>query len=220
MRAIRLAAAAAVFAAGCGPKDPGARVAPVADPEPPVPTAAPGDPVAPPAPHPIDEETRRLLFETPVQTLEGEPSSLGTYEGKALLVVNVASQCGLTPQYEGLQRLQQRFGERGFSVVGFPCNQFGGQEPGSAEEIRTFCDVNYGVTFPLFEKVEVNGDERHPIYRALTAIPDPEGEVGDIQWNFEKFVISADGARVTRFRPRTDPEDPQLLAAIEAALPQ
>jgi glutathione peroxidase len=220
MRAILLAAAAAVvFAAACGSKDPRAGVAPIAEPEPPAPTAAPADPVAPPAPHPIDEETRRLLFETPVATLDGEPSSLGAYEGKALLVVNVASKCGLTPQYEGLQRLQQRFEPRGFSVVGFPCNQFGGQEPGTAEEIRTFCDMNYGVTFPLFEKIEVNGDERHPIYRVLTAIPDTEGEVGDIQWNFEKFLISADGAQVTRFRPRTDPEDPQVLAAIEAALP-
>jgi glutathione peroxidase len=153
-----------------------------------------------------------------VASLEGEPSSLGAHEGKALLVVNVASKCGLTAQYEGLQRLQQRFGPRGFTVVGFPCNQFGGQEPGTAEEIRTFCDANYGVTFPLFEKIEVNGDERHPIYRVLTAIPDPEGETGDIQWNFEKFVISADGAQVTRFRPSTDPEDPKVLAAIEAAL--
>ena len=158
------------------------------------------------------------LHDIPVNSLTGQPASLGDLAGKTVLVVNVASKCGLTPQYEGLERLQERYGDRGFSVVGFPCNQFGGQEPGSAEEISTFCSVNYGVTFPMFEKIEVNGPERHPIYTELTAVPDAEGEAGDIQWNFEKFLIGRDGAVLGRFRPRTDPEDPALTAAIESDL--
>ena len=158
------------------------------------------------------------LFDAPVNTLSGQPSSLGALGGKTLLVVNVASKCGLTPQYTGLERLQERYADRGFSVVGFPSNQFGGQEPGSAEEIAEFCSTSYGVTFPMFEKIEVNGPGRHPIYTELTAVPDADGEAGDIQWNFEKFLVGPDGAVLGRFRPRTEPEDPGLVAAIEDSL--
>ena len=159
------------------------------------------------------------VYDIPVNTLFGEPASLGDLSGKTLLVVNVASKCGLTPQYEGLERLHERYRDRGFSVVGFPCNQFGGQEPGSADQIQEFCSVNYGVSFPLFEKIDVNGPDRHPIYAELTEVPDAAGEAGDIQWNFEKFLISPDGKVAGRFRPQTEPEDPQLVAAIEASLP-
>lgn len=159
------------------------------------------------------------IHEIPVKTLDGQDSSLGSLAGKALLVVNVASKCGLTPQYSGLERLQERFGGQGFSVVGFPCNQFAGQEPGSAEEIQTFCSTTYGVTFPLFEKIDVNGEGRHPLYTELTKTADADDETGDVQWNFEKFLVSADGEVLARFRPRTEPEDEQVVKAIEAALP-
>jgi glutathione peroxidase len=161
------------------------------------------------------------IFDIPVKTLSGQDSSLGSLglDGKALLVVNVASQCGLTPQYTALERLQAEYGARGFSVVGFPCNQFGGQEPGTAEEIATFCSDSYGVTFPLFEKIEVNGPGRHAIYASLTQTPDAEGQAGDIQWNFEKFVVAPDGTVAARFRPRTSPDSPEVLALIEANLP-
>lgn len=159
------------------------------------------------------------IHEIPVKTLDGQDSSLGSLVGKALLVVNVASKCGLTPQYSGLERLQERFGAQGFSVVGFPCNQFAGQEPGSADEIQTFCSTTYGVTFPLFEKIDVNGDDRHPLYSELTKTEDAEGASGDVQWNFEKFLVGADGEVLARFRPRTEPEDEAVVKAIEAALP-
>ena len=159
------------------------------------------------------------IYDIPVNTLQGEPSSLGAYKGKALLVVNVASQCGLTPQYGGLQKLQDRFAERGFSVLGFPCNQFLEQEPGTADEIAQFCSVNYGVTFPLFEKIEVNGPGRHAIYDELTSTPDGEGAAGDIQWNFEKFLVGPTGDIIQRFRPMVDPEAPEVVDAIEANLP-
>jgi glutathione peroxidase len=159
------------------------------------------------------------LYDIPLTTLDGQPGSLGDLAGKTLLVVNVASKCGLTPQYNGLERLQERFADRGFSVVGFPCNQFGGQEPGSSEEIAEFCSATYGVTFPMFEKIEVNGEDRHPVYTELTALEDAEGAAGDIQWNFEKFLVGPDGQPIARFRPRTEPEDPEVLAAIEASLP-
>ncbi len=155
----------------------------------------------------------------PVNTLAGQPSSLSELDGKTLLVVNVASKCGLTPQYTGLEELHERFAGRGFSVVGFPCNQFGGQEPGSAEEIATFCSTTYGVTFPMFEKIEVNGPGRHPIYDELTAAADTDGQAGDIQWNFEKFLVGPDGTVIARFRPMTAPDAPDLVAAIEANLP-
>ncbi|HEY5398794.1 MAG TPA: glutathione peroxidase [Trebonia sp.] len=159
------------------------------------------------------------LYDIPVKTLSGEDSSLGALAGKTLLVVNVASKCGLTPQYAALEALHARLADRGFSVVGFPCNQFMGQEPGTAEEIEQFCSTTYGVTFPMFEKIEVNGEGRHPIYDELTAVPDADGAAGDVQWNFEKFLLDPDGAVLARFRPQTVPDDPEVLAAIEKHLP-
>ncbi|MBN6033761.1 glutathione peroxidase [Amycolatopsis sp. 195334CR] len=159
------------------------------------------------------------IKDIPVDTLDGEPTTLGALGEKVLLVVNVASKCGLTPQYTGLEKLQERFGARGFAVAGFPCNQFAGQEPGSAEEIRTFCSTTYGVTFPLFSKIEVNGGGQHPLYASLTSVADADGEAGDVQWNFEKFLVGVDGTVLARFRPRTDPEDEAVVKAIEAALP-
>jgi glutathione peroxidase len=153
-----------------------------------------------------------------LQTLSGDPATLGDFAGSTILVVNVASQCGLTPQYEGLQRLHERFAERGFTVAGFPCNQFGAQEPGSPEEITEFCSVNYGVTFPLFAKIDVNGPGRHPLYAQLTEVADADGEAGDIQWNFEKFLIGRDGKVLARFRPLAEPEAPEVVSAIEASL--
>jgi glutathione peroxidase len=142
---------------------------------------------------------------------------LAPYAGKTVLVVNVASKCGLTPQYEGLEQLQKTYEGRGFSVVGFPCNQFAGQEPGTAEEIQTFCSTTYGVTFPLFEKIDVNGEDQSPIYAELNKTADAEGYSGDIRWNFEKFLIAPD-ASVQRFAPTVTPEDPILVGAIEAIL--
>jgi glutathione peroxidase len=159
------------------------------------------------------------IHDLPLHTLAGEPTTLGEYAGQALLVVNVASKCGLTPQYEGLERLQKTYGPRGFSVIGVPSNQFAGQEPGSAEEIETFCSTTYGVTFPLLEKTEVNGPGRHPLYQELTERADATGEAGDVQWNFEKFLVSPSGEIVGRFRPRTEPEAAELVSAIEAQLP-
>jgi len=153
-----------------------------------------------------------------IHALDGSEADLSEYADKVALLVNVASKCGLTPQYEGLERLQETYGDRGFTVLGFPCNQFLGQEPGTAEEIAEFCSVTYGVSFPLFEKIEVNGDDRHPLYAELTQVADAEGEAGDIQWNFEKFLVTPDGA-IQRFRPGVEPEAPELVAAIEAGLP-
>ncbi len=158
------------------------------------------------------------LYDIPLRTLTGEPTTLEAHKGKVVLVVNVASKCGLTPQYAGLERLQQTYADRGFTVVGVPCNQFAGQEPGSAEEIGTFCSASYGVTFPLLEKIEVNGDHRHPLYDELTQVKDADGEAGDVQWNFEKFLVSGKGEVVGRFRPRTEPEATEVGAAIEAQL--
>ena len=158
------------------------------------------------------------IYDAEVEALDGSPAELGDYQGKALLIVNVASQCGLTPQYSGLQALHEEYADRGFAVLGFPCNQFGAQEPGTADEIAAFCDTNYSVTFPMFSKVEVNGDGRHALYEQLTLYADDEGEAGDIQWNFEKFLVSADGEVVRRFRPLTTPEDPALVSAIEEQL--
>src|SRR6202046_418281 len=138
------------------------------------------------------------IYDIPLKTLDGNDTTLADHSGEALLLVNVASKCGLTPQYTGLEELQKQFADQGFSVVGFPSNQFGGQEPGSAEEIAEFCSTTYGVTFPMFEKIDVNGPGRHPIYTELTATADAEGEAGDIQWNFEKFLISPEGKAVAR----------------------
>ncbi|MFF8606539.1 glutathione peroxidase [Streptomyces sp. NPDC015346] len=157
------------------------------------------------------------LYDIPLRTLTGEPISLADYRDHTVLVVNVASKCGLTPQYAGLEKLQKEYGERGFTVLGVPCNQFAGQEPGSPDEIHTFCSATYGVTFPLLEKTDVNGAGRHPLYNELTKVADADGEAGDVQWNFEKFLIGKDGT-VTRFRPRTEPDAPEVLKAIEAHL--
>jgi len=159
------------------------------------------------------------LYDLPIKTLQDEDSSLAQYKGRALLLVNVASRCGLTPQYAGLERLHERYEGSGFSVLGFPCNQFLEQEPGSAEEIATFCSTTYGVTFPLFEKIEVNGPGRHPIYDVLTRRADAAGEAGDVQWNFEKFLVSPEGEVVARFRPGVEPEDQLVVSAVEASLP-
>ena len=157
------------------------------------------------------------LYELPLRTLTGEPATLP--QGMALLVVNVASKCGLTPQYAGLEELQRTYGSRGFSVLGFPCNQFLGQEPGTAEEIATFCSSTYGVSFPLYEKVEVNGEDRHPLFALLSEVEDDNGEAGDVRWNFEKWLIAPDGRVARRFRPQWEPDDPSLVADIEAQLP-
>ncbi len=156
----------------------------------------------------------------PVNTLAGQPSSLGDLGARTLLIVNVASKCGLTPQYAGLEELHKRFADQGFAVAGFPCNQFGEQEPGSAEEIAEFCSATYGVSFPMFEKIDVNGPQQHPIYAELTATADANGEAGDIQWNFEKFLVGPDGSVIARFRPMTAPDAPELVEAIEASLPR
>ncbi|GAA1151159.1 glutathione peroxidase [Ornithinicoccus hortensis] len=159
------------------------------------------------------------IHDIPLTDLDGQPTSLAAYDGRLLLLVNVASRCGMTPQYAGLERLQQTYADRGLTVVGFPCNQFKGQEPGSNEEIKTFCTTTYGVTFPMMDKVEVNGEGRHPLYAELTAAADASGEAGDVQWNFEKFLVSPAGEVVGRFRPRTEPEDRAVLDAIESHLP-
>jgi glutathione peroxidase len=160
------------------------------------------------------------LLELPVTTLQGEPTTLGALTGgKAALVVNVASRCGLTPQYGALEALHEEFADRGFTVVGVPCNQFMGQEPGTAEEIAEFCSATYGVTFPMTEKIEVNGPGAHPLYQQLTAVPDVDGTAGDVQWNFEKFLLSGTGEVVARFRPKTTPDAPQVRAAVESVLP-
>jgi len=158
------------------------------------------------------------LYDHSISRLDGTPLDLHAYEDKAVLIVNVASKCGLTPQYEGLEKMHEKYADRGFTVLGVPCNQFGGQEPGSSEEIATFCSTTYGVTFPLAEKVEVNGDARHPLYAELTAVADADGRDGDIQWNFEKFLV-APGGKVTRFGPMVTPEDDSLVGAVESALP-
>ncbi len=157
------------------------------------------------------------IYDIPVRTLAGEPASLAPHRDRTVLIVNVASKCGLTPQYEGLEALHRRYADRGFSVVGFPCNQFMGQEPGSAEEIQEFCSTTYGVSFPMFEKIDVNGDDRHPIYAELVGVADADGHDGDVRWNFEKFLVAPDGS-VQRFAPAVTPEDAALVDAIEAAL--
>ena len=159
------------------------------------------------------------LHDIPLKTLDGKETSLGELKGKAVLVVNVASKCGLTPQYAGLEKLHEQYAERGFSVVGFPCNQFGGQEPGTSEEIAEFCSTTYGVTFPMMEKVDVNGPERHPVYEILTQTPAADGGEGDIRWNFEKFVLSPEGEVVARYSPKVQPDDAALVATIEEQLP-
>ena len=163
-------------------------------------------------------DTNASPLDVEIGALKGGPADLSQYAGKAVLVVNVASKCGLTPQYTGLEKLQEQYSERGFTVLGVPCNQFLGQEPGSAEEIAEFCSATYGVTFPMTEKVEVNGEGRHPLYERLVGFADAEGHSGDIRWNFEKFLIGRDGKVVARFSPQTEPESAEVVAAIEGQL--
>jgi glutathione peroxidase len=159
------------------------------------------------------------VHDVSVNTLAGQPATLADHAGKTLLIVNVASKCGLTPQYTALEQLHERYADRGFEVLGFPCNQFGGQEPGSAEEIQEFCSLNYGVSFPLFEKIDVNGAGRHPLYTELTKTADAEGHDGDIRWNFEKFLVDPNGEVVARYSPVTTPDDATIIEDIEANLP-
>lgn len=159
------------------------------------------------------------LNDIPLTTLAGAPTSLSDYADRAVLVVNVASKCGLTPQYSALEQLARDYGDRGLTVIGVPCNQFMGQEPGTADEIESFCSTTYGVTFPLLAKTEVNGPGRHPLYDELTETPDAGGEAGDVQWNFEKFLLAPGAVVVNRFRPRTEPDAPEVITAIEAVLP-
>ncbi len=158
------------------------------------------------------------LKDIPLTTIDGTPATFGDYADGAVMVVNVASKCGNTPQYAGLEKLHEQYAERGFTVLGFPCNQFMFQEPGSAEDIKEFCSATYGVTFPMFDKVNVNGRHRHPLYEKLTQVPDAHGRAGRVEWNFEKFLISPDG-EVQRFRPGVQPESPEILEAIERMLP-
>ncbi len=160
------------------------------------------------------------LTDIAVTTLDGRPTTLAELADGAVLVVNVASKCGLTPQYTALEQLAKNYGDRGLTVIGVPCNQFMGQEPGTAEEIQTFCSTNYGVTFPLLAKTDVNGDNRHPLYAELTKTPDDGGDAGDVQWNFEKFLLAPGGKVAKRFRPRTVPDAPEVIAAIEELLPR
>lgn len=175
------------------------------------------------------------IQDVPLKTIKGEATSLGDYAGKVLLLVNVASKCGLTPQYEGLEKLYAKYKDQGFAVLGFPANDFAGQEPGTNEEIATFCTTNFGATFPMFEKASIVGPEKHPLYRELTAaIPDATGEgpmreklagygmtpnaQPEVLWNFEKFLIGRDGEPVARFSPDTAPDDDKLVGAIEKEL--
>lgn len=158
------------------------------------------------------------IYDIPIATLEGKPSSLDSLRGKVVLAVNVASKCGFTPQYDGLQRIYERYKDRAFAVIGFPCNQFLGQEPGAPEEIEEFCRMTYGVTFPIFEKIEVNGENEHPIFTELKEAADDDGNAGDVNWNFEKFLIAPDGTVVKRFRTQVKPEDAQITDAIEDLL--
>jgi glutathione peroxidase len=158
------------------------------------------------------------LHDLPLTKIDGSDANLADYAGQTLLIVNVASKCGYTRQYEGLEKLYEQYVDRGFAVLGFPCNQFGGQEPGTAQEIQEFCSTTWGVTFPLFEKIDVNGVDRHPLYAVLTETADAEGNAGDVEWNFEKFLVSRDGTVAGRWRKKTEPDDPDLLAAVEKDL--
>ncbi len=179
----------------------------------------------------------QAILNTPLTTIDGQPTTLAAWESKVLLIVNVASKCGLTPQYEQLEQLHEHYNEQGFSVLGFPCNQFLGQEPGSEEEIKTFCSTTYGVTFPMFNKLDVNGEHRHPLYQQLVqaqpeAITPPDSgfyermaskgglpaQQGDILWNFEKFLINRQGKVIARFSPDMTPDDATLVEQVKQAL--
>ena len=163
-------------------------------------------------------QASRSIHAVDLPQLDGRPAHLADYEGKVVLAVNVASKCGFTPQYAGLQALQDRYSERGFTVLGFPCNQFFNQEPGSAEQIQEFCSANYGVNFPLFAKLDVKGANQHPLYAILSESTDDAGKNGNVAWNFEKFLVGRDGRVLRRFRSKTAPEDPRVVEAVEAAL--
>jgi glutathione peroxidase len=166
----------------------------------------------------VAEAGTQSIHQMELSRLDGKPESLSAYSGKVVLAVNVASRCGFTPQYAGLQALQDRYSDRGFTVLGFPCNQFFHQEPGSAEQIQEFCSINYGVTFPLFAKLDVKGEGQHPLYSILTESADDSGKAGNVSWNFEKFLVGRDGHVVRRFRSKVVPEDPMLIEAIESLL--
>jgi glutathione peroxidase len=158
------------------------------------------------------------LYDIPVTTIDGKPSTLGEHAGEVMLVVNVASKCGFTPQYEGLQALYEKYNDKGFTVMGFPCNQFLFQEKGSEEEIAQFCSATYGVSFPMFAKLKVKGKEQHPLYAELTQATDANGKSGNVKWNFEKFLVNREGEVVGRFRSKVKPDDPEVVGAIESAL--
>jgi glutathione peroxidase len=160
----------------------------------------------------------KSIHEVELPRLNGKPESLAAYSGQVVIAVNVASRCGFTPQYTGLQALQDRYADRGFTVLGFPCNQFFHQEPGTAEQIQEFCSLNYGVTFPLFAKLDVKGEGQHPLYSILSESPDDFGKAGNVTWNFEKFLVGRDGHVVRRFRSKVTPEDPRLVEAVESLL--
>lgn len=177
------------------------------------------------------------IYDIPVNRIDGQAATLADYKGHVLLVVNVASECGLTPQYDGLEKLYERFSDKGLVVLGFPANEFGAQEPGTNEQIQDFCRTQFGVKFPMFEKIVVKGEGQHPLYQALTqAQPEPQGKAGnpmydrlaekgmgpkapgDVLWNFEKFLVGRDGRVVARFAPHLNPDDPAVVQAIEAEL--
>ncbi|PHX93839.1 MAG: glutathione peroxidase [Acidimicrobium sp.] len=158
------------------------------------------------------------VYDAKIAGLSGKQDLLSSLNGSVTLVVNVASKCGLTPQYTVLEALHEQYSAQGFTVLGVPCNQFGAQEPGSASEIETFCSSKYGVTFPMSEKIEVNGAGRHELYKTLTSVADAEGHSGDIRWNFEKFLISRDGKVVCRFNPTIAPDAPEVVSAIKEQL--
>ena len=157
-----------------------------------------------------------MILEHTMKRLDGREEALETYKGKVVLMVNVASKCGMTPQYKGLQDLYEQYQGQGLEILGFPANDFMGQEPGTDAEISEFCEINYGVTFPLFSKIMVKGEEMHPLYRELTSMPEPVG--GDVLWNFQKYLINRDGQVVAKFGPRTQPQDPELVAQVESLL--
>ena len=169
-------------------------------------------------PSPTEPPKERSMYEFTMKNIDGQDVRLETYKGKVVMVVNTASKCGLTPQYEGLQALYDKYKDRGFVVLGFPANNFMGQEPGTEKEIKDFCDLNYNVTFPMFAKISVKGGNQHPLYTFLTNKETNPGFDGEITWNFEKFLVDRDGKVIARFSPKTVPEEPEVVEAVEAAL--
>ena len=160
----------------------------------------------------------RSIYDVELRSLNGKQVKLSDYAGKVVLAVNVASKCGFTPQYAGLQTMHDRYSSRGFTVLGFPCNQFFHQEPGTADQIQEFCSLNYGVTFPLFAKLDVKGEAQHPLYSILSEAADDSGKAGNVRWNFEKFLVGRDGRVARRFRSKVEPEDPRIIEAVESLL--